>query len=83
MLLSEACCKLYKKLAVIGLNLRILSSTVSYNSAAPLAPVYDDKAAARVGQRLYGAKYSAAGVCAISRIYINVQRAQAEGTVVS
>ena len=60
-----------------------MSRFVSDDGAALLAAVDYDIAALCVGERLYGAENSAAFVCTVTGVYINVQRAKAKWTVVS
>ena len=72
-LLALSCGELYQQIAVVRLNLSILCRAVSDNSTAPIAPVYDNKSAARIRKGLHGAENTCAGVCSVTRIYINVQ----------
>lgn len=71
------------KIGVVGLHLCLVRRLVAYNGSAPLTPVRYDISALWVGLRPYGAQNAAAGVCPVTGVYINVQGAKAEGTVVS
>ena len=73
----------YYKVKIVRLILSLVRRLVAYGSTAPFAAVNDYITALGVGLRLYGAQNSAALVCPVSRIYVNVQRAKAEWAVVA
>ena len=56
---------------------------VSHGLTASFASVDDYIALLGVGKSLNGAKDTAAAVCSVAGVYVNVKRAKAEGTVVS
>ena len=68
---------------IVGLHLGFVGGFVSYLSAAFVATVVNDVAAARVGIDVIGAKNAAAGIGAVTRENIHVQRAEAKGTMVA
>ena len=70
-------------IGVIGLNLCFVCRLVSYNCAAPVTAVNYDIAALGVGLCLNRAEYSAAGVCSVAGIYVNVQRTEAEWAMIT
>ena len=78
-----ACRKTYKQRTVIVLCFCIERGAVSADLSAFLAAVYDYKSVLCVGLGAYGAHQSAALVCSVAWVYINVERAKAKGTVVS
>ena len=81
--LIVSCGQLDEKVGIVGLDLGFVSRFVSYNGSALLAAVNDYITALRVGECLHGAENAAAGICAVSRVYINVERAKAERTMIS
>ena len=78
-----SCGKLYYEVGIVRLNLSLVSGFVAHGFSAPFAAVNDYITALGVGLRLYGAQNSAALVCSVTRIYVNVQRAKAEWAVVA
>ena len=81
--ISYSCSELYQKVAVIGLNLCLVSRFVAHGSTASVASVHDDESALCIGESLHGAENTAAIVSSVTGIYINVKRAEAERTVIS
>ena len=71
------------KLHIVGLYLCLVCRLVSYRLAAFFAAVDDNIAALGVGKRSYRAKYSAATVLSVTGVYINVERAKAEGAMIA
>lgn len=67
---------------VIRLDFCLVRRLVSYHRAAPLAPVDYHISTLRVTFRAYRAHYPAAGVLPVTGVYVNMQRAEAERTVV-
>ena len=82
-LIARACGELYEKIGVVGLYLRLVRRLIADDRAASLTAVNYDISLFRVGKGLDRAKYSAAVVCSVPRVYINVERAKAEGTMVA
>ena len=78
----KTCGKSDKQIVVVTL-LALKSRFVAHRSAAFVTAVDDDKALLGIGQSLYGTKDTVAIVGSVAGIYINVERAEAEGTVVS
>ena len=63
------------KVHIVGLNLSLVRSLVTDGGAAFIALMYDDISLLRVGLSAYRAKNSAAIVCSVAGIYIDVKRA--------
>ena len=74
--------KTNKQIVIVGL-VALKSSLVSNGLTAFVASVNDDKALLGVGKSLNGSKNSLALVGSVAGIYINVKRAETEGTMVS
>ena len=83
MLLYGACRQLDYQSCVVGLNFCFVSRLITYHGAASVTLVYDDVSLFGVRLGLYRTEYSAAIVSSVTWVDINVQRAEAEGTVVS
>jgi hypothetical protein len=75
--------QLDKQGAVVGLDLRVKCGAVAADLSALLALVYDNKSASCIGLRAYRAQKSAAFVGAVAGVYVNVERAEAEGAVIA
>ena len=75
--------KSYEQVAVVGLYLRLVCRLVTDGSTAPLTAMNDYVALLRVGERLHRTEYTSAGVCSVSRIYINVKGAETEWAVIA
>ena len=80
--LLQACGKLDKQIVIVGL-VTFKCGLVANGLTAFFTAVNDDKSLFGVGQSLYGTKNSLTGVRSVAGIYINVKRAEAEGTVIS
>jgi hypothetical protein len=72
-----------KQVGVVGLNFSLVGGFVARDAAAFFAFMDYDISLFRVGLDLYRAEYAAAGVRPVARVYINMERAEAKGTVVS
>ena len=68
---------------VVGLIFGLVGGAISPQFAADGAFVNDDKALARVGLHAKGHHFAAALRRAVTRIYVQMKRPQAEGTVIS
>jgi len=79
----QSCGKSYDKIDVVGLAFCFMSGAVSYHAPTLIASVDDDISALGIRLGAYGAKYSAAGVCPVAGVYVNVQRAKAEWAVIT
>lgn len=77
----KSCGEPYKHVVIIGLR-ALKGCLVANDAAASVTAVYDDISFFRVGQGLYGAENSTAIVSSVSRVYIHVERAEAEGAMV-
>ena len=71
------------KIEVIGLDLCLVSCLVSDDGAALFTLVENYKASLCIGLGSAGAKDSAAFVRSVSGVYINVERAEAEGAMIA
>ena len=71
------------EVGIIGLDLCLVCSLITYDGTTPLTPVSDYIAAPCVRLCLDRSQYSTTGVSSISRIYVHVDGAEAEGTMVS
>ena len=71
-----------KQVVVVGLA-ALKGGLISYHAAAFFTAVDDNISLLRIGKRLDGAENTAAIVCSVAGINIYVQRAEAEGTMVS
>jgi len=71
-MLNRACGQLYQKVGIIRLNLCFVGSLVAHDLAAFFAFVHYYIAPFCIGERSYGAENSAAGICSVPRIYVNV-----------
>ena len=67
--------KLYDQVKVVRLDLRFVRGSVSYDRAAFFAAMNYYISALGIGLSTCGTKYSAARICSVSGIYINVKRA--------
>ena len=81
--LYGTCGELYYELGIVGLNLCLVSRLVSYDLSAHLAPMHDNISAFRVGNSSYRAQNSAARICSVPGVYINVKRREAKRAVIS
>ena len=70
------------KIEVVGLHLCLVRGAVANGLSALFATVYDYIAALRIRLCACRAENAAAFVRSVSRVYINVQGAEAEGAVV-
>ena len=77
------CRKLYYQIKIVSLNLCLVSGSVPDNSTAPFTSVNNYIATLWIRLGAGGTKYSAAGVCPVSGIYINVKRAKAKRAMIS
>ena len=68
---------------IVWLDLCLVGGTVAHRLTAFFAAVDYDVTALCVRQRLYGAENTAAVVCSVARVYVNVQGAETERTVIS
>ena len=75
--------KLYEKVGIVGLDFCLVGGFIADGCAASIASVNDDVSLFGVGLCPYRAEYSAAIVCPVTRIYINVKRAKAKRTVIA
>ena len=71
------------KIEIVGLDLCLVSRLVANGGAATLTAVKNDISALGIGHRTCRTEYSAAGICTVAGVYINVERAKAERTVIS
>ena len=72
-LLKRSCSKSDKKIGVVRLDLCLVGGLVSDLLAALFAPVDNDIALLGVRERSYWTKYSAAGICSVTGVYVHVQ----------
>ena len=63
------------QIEIVGLDLGLVSRLVAYGCAATLTAVKNDISALGIGHRACRTEYSAAGVCTVAGVYINVERA--------
>ena len=75
--------KLDEQVGVIGLDFCLVSRFVTDNRAATVALMDDDISLFGVGQGLDRAQDTAAIVCSVTGIYVNVQGAETEGAVIA
>ena len=68
---------------IVGLCLCLVRRLVSDGRAALVTTVNDYIAALGIGKRAYRAKYSAAIILSVTGVYINVERAKAEGAMIA
>ena len=80
---AVSCRKSDEQIEVIGLDLCLVRRFVSDDLPASVTAVRDDKAALRVGVASKRAKKPAAGVGAVAREQVNVQRAETERAMVA
>ena len=81
--LYRTCRQFYDKVGIVGLNFRLVSRLVSYRFTAFVTSVNYYVASLGVGKRPYRAKNSAAVVCSVAGIDIDVKRAEAEWAMIS
>jgi hypothetical protein len=79
----DACRKLDYQVGIVGLDLRLVGGLVPYRRAAFFASVDNNVAPFSVRLGLYGTKNAHTAVCPIPGIDVYVQRAKAEGTMIS
>ena len=78
-----SCGEANKEGAVIGLNLCVIGCAVPAKLTAFCAAVGNDVAVAGIGLGADGLHLTAAFVCAVTGVDVNVERPEAEGAVVS
>lgn len=78
----KPCGKSDEQVVVVTL-LTLEGSLVTHRLSAFVAAVDDDKSLLGVGESLYGTKNTLAVVGSVTGIYIHVERAEAEGAVIS
>ena len=76
-------CQLYYHTYVIGLYLCLVCSLISHHGTALVTFMYDNVALLGIGLCLDRSENSATVVGSVAGVYIDVQRAEAEGTVIS
>ena len=81
--LAEPCRKTDNKIGIIGLNLCLVGSLVSNYRAASVASVDDHVSLFRIGLGSDRAENTAAIVCSVAGIYINVKGTKAERAMIS
>ena len=72
-----------EQVRVVRLNLCLVRGFTADDGTAFFALVEDDEAAACIGLDPDRAKQSAAGICTVAGVDVNVQGTEAEGTVIS
>ena len=78
----QPCGQADQHIVIVGL-IAFHGGFVAHRLAAFVAAMDDDKALFRIGKGLYGTENALAGVGSVARIYIYMERAKAEGTVIS
>lgn len=81
--LIQACGQSDDEGGVVGLDLCLVGGLVADGCAATVTSVYDDVALLGVGLGLHGAENSAAGVCPVAGVDVNVERAKAERAMIA
>ena len=81
--LIYSCGKLDYKIHIVGLNLSLVGGLVSHYLAALFTAVNYYITAFGVGKRSYRAQNSAARICSVPGVYINVKRREAKRAVIS
>ena len=81
--LKRACRQADEQVHIVRLNLRLVRRLVTHRLTASVASVCDDKAATVVRLASDGAQNSAAGIGAVARQNVDVQRAKAKGAVIA
>ena len=76
-------CQLDNKIKIVGLDLCLVRRLVSDGLSAFLASVDYDVSLLCIRLRSCRAENSEAGICSVAGVYINVQRAEAEGAMIA
>ena len=82
-LLPQSCGQLYYEVHIIRLHLGFVRRLISYHSAASVTFVNDNVSLFRIGLGLYRTENSATIISSVAGVYIHMQGAQTEGTVVA